>query len=65
MIGVIIVMTVGTITSFIFGASHIDNLDSKLFVPPIAKWMERRQKCKEIQEEKIQFLVIEWNIMMH
>lgn len=46
MIGVLIVMTVGTITSYIFGASDIDNLDTKLFVPPIAKWIEKRRKLR-------------------
>ncbi len=46
MIGVIIVMTVGTITSSIFGTLDIDNLDTKLFVPPIAKWIEKRRKFK-------------------
>ncbi len=46
MIGVIIVMIVGTITSSIFGTSDIDTLDSKLFVPPIAKWIENRRKFK-------------------
>lgn len=44
MIGVVIVMTVGTITSFIFGASDIGKLDTKLFVPPLAKWIEKRRK---------------------
>lgn len=46
LIGVIIVMIVGTCTSFIFGASNIDEMDSKLFVPPIAKFVENRQKSK-------------------
>lgn len=47
LIGVIIVMVVGTATSFIFGASDIDDLDSRLFVPPIAKLVEKRQKSKK------------------
>lgn len=40
-------MVVGTATSFIFGASDIDDLDDKLFVPPIAKLVAKRQKSKK------------------
>ena len=37
-------MAVGTVTSFIFGAANIGEMDTKLFVPPIGKLMEKRQK---------------------
>ncbi len=46
LIGVIIVMSVGTATSFIFGASDIDDIDTDLLVPPIGKWVQKRQKSK-------------------
>lgn len=46
LIGVIIVMSVGTAVSFIFGASDIDDMDAKLFVPPIRKLVEKRQRSK-------------------
>lgn len=46
LIGVIIVMVVGTATSFIFGASNIDDMDAKLFVPPIARLVEKRKRSK-------------------
>lgn len=48
LIGVIIVMVVGTATSFIFGASQIEDLDAKLFVPPIAKLVSKRQRSKRV-----------------
>lgn len=47
LIGVIIVMTVGTASSYIFGASDIDDLDTRLFVPPIAKLVEKRQRLNK------------------
>lgn len=47
LIGVIIVMTVGTISSFIFGASDIHDLDTRLFVPPIARLVEKKQRSKK------------------
>lgn len=46
LIGVIIVMVIGTATSFIFGASDIDDMDTKLFVPPIERLLEKRRKRK-------------------
>lgn len=44
MIGVFIVITVGTTASYIFGASSIDDMDANLFVPPIRRIVEKRQK---------------------
>ncbi|KAJ6635354.1 Sodium-coupled monocarboxylate transporter 1 [Pseudolycoriella hygida] len=47
LIGVVIVMVIGTVTSFAFGASQLDDMDAKLFVPPIAEIVEKKQKAKK------------------
>jgi len=47
LIGVIIVVGVGTAVSFILGATKIEDMDAKLFVPPIQKIIERKQKNKK------------------
>lgn len=52
LIGVIIVVTIGTATSFLFGASDIDDMDTRLFVPPIGKWLEKRRKSKRTYTSK-------------
>ncbi|KAG4066302.1 hypothetical protein HA402_000526 [Bradysia odoriphaga] len=47
LIGVIIVMSVGTASSYIFGKSDIHDLDTRLFVPPIARILEKKQRSKK------------------
>lgn len=63
LVGVFIVMTVGTIASFIFGASAVEDMDARLFVPPIKALVEKRQKSKRsyvnrnnVQMEEISML---------
>ncbi len=56
-IGVLVVFGVGTLVSFIFGVPKIDDMDAKLFVPPIRDYIEKRQKKRNpLGREKIAML---------
>lgn len=43
-IGVGVVFSVGTVVSYLLGATQLEDMEPELFVPPIKSYIEKRQK---------------------